>query len=326
MEIRKVKYEEYEELIALMDLAFNMQGDDRFEHLLPKLYYKDNKDMLHYAIFIDNKMVASIGLYKMTFINKKKTLNVGCIGAVSTHPDYRKNGYFTILMKKVIAEAKRLKYDLLFLGGNRTRYSHFNFENAGRKLVLNVSQRSLAKVKAKPYSVSLLNKDNKDDINECLKLYNRQAQHVNRTITNFYNHLVSWNCIPYVVKVDNKIIGYYSLKNENNIYEFVYNKAFQNEMYKATLNDKKDVIIQTSMKEYNNDTLNKVDWFNVEHCEMYNVLNFKNVCNYLGFDESKANEFNKLSKKEKIRKLLGSAAYPSLYAKDTMFIFTCDQG
>ena len=97
-------------------------------------------------------------------------------------------------------------------------------------------------------------------------------------------------------------------------------------MYKATLNEKKDVIIQTSMKEYNNDTLNKVDWFNVEHCEMYNVLNFNNVCNYLGFDESKANEFNKLSKKEKIRKLLGNVAYPSLYAKDTIFIFTCDQG
>ena len=150
MEIRKVKYEEYEELIALMNLSFNMQGDDKFEHLLPKLYYKDNKEMQHYAIFLDNKMVASIGLYKMTFINKKKVLNVGCIGAVSTHPDYRQNGYFTILMKKVIFEAKKLKYDLLFLGGNRTRYSHFNFENAGRKLILNVSQRSLAKTKAKP--------------------------------------------------------------------------------------------------------------------------------------------------------------------------------
>jgi predicted acetyltransferase len=50
--------------------------------------------MIHYGVFENGKMVASVGLYFMTFVSKYGTLKAGCVGAVSTHPDYRKKGYF----------------------------------------------------------------------------------------------------------------------------------------------------------------------------------------------------------------------------------------
>ena len=68
----------------------------------------------------------------MTFVSKYHTLKVGCVGAVSTHPEYRNRGYFTSVISKVIKYAKSHDFDLLFLGGNRFRYNHFGFENAGR--------------------------------------------------------------------------------------------------------------------------------------------------------------------------------------------------
>ena len=42
--IRLVKKEEFEELMNVMNIAFNFNSkEEKFEHILPKLYFKDNK-------------------------------------------------------------------------------------------------------------------------------------------------------------------------------------------------------------------------------------------------------------------------------------------
>lgn len=325
MKIKKVTKNEFNVLMELMNVSFDMHGEREFENLLPKLYFKDNDKMFHYGAYEDDKLVASIGLYEMEMVSNYGSLKVGCIGAVSTHPDYRKKGYFTILMKKIVSYAKKKAYDLLFLGGNRYRYGHFGFENAGRKLVVCLSSRTKKELKPKEYSISLLTKDNQKDIIECLKLYNKQPQRMVRTVDNFYNHLISWNCKPYVVKVNNKIIGYYCLVDDVNIYEFVYKKGYKDTLLDSCLLDKKEVYVATSMKEYNEDTLRKVDWFRVEHNEMHLVFNWDNVAKYLNFKEGYQKEFLKLTSKEKIRVGLGNDAFESKYG-ESLFIFTCDQG
>ena len=67
-QIRKVRKDEFETLMNLMNHAFSFAEEkDRFEHILPKLYFKENKEMVHYAVFVNDEMVASIGLYTMYF-------------------------------------------------------------------------------------------------------------------------------------------------------------------------------------------------------------------------------------------------------------------
>lgn len=325
MQVRKVRKDEFEKLISLMDLAFNMKDSGGFINLLPKLYYKDNSNMLHYGIYEDDKLVASVGLYTMDLISKYGKLKAGCIGAVSTHPDYRNKGYFTILLKKMIQVSKKKKYDLLFLGGNRYRYGHFGFENGGRKLILCLSKRTLKELNPQEYKVIKLERNNIDDIKACLSLYNKAPQRINRTVNNFYDHLLSWQCVPYVVKVNDEVVGYYCLKDENLIYEFIYKKGYKDTMLASCLLDNKEVYIQTSMALYNKDTLNKVDWFRVEHCEMFLVNNWVNVAKYLNFNDKYKDDFKKLSPKEKIRVALGNDAFNSKYGQD-IFIFTNDQG
>ena len=82
-------------------------------------------------------------------------------------------------------------YDLLFLGGNRLRYGRFGFENAGRKFVFNISQRTKHRLKPESFEVIKLNKDDHKEIETCLSLYNKSSQRMLRTKENFYNHVIN---------------------------------------------------------------------------------------------------------------------------------------
>ena len=233
-EIRLVRKNEFEELMNLMNTAFGfVEEKAKFEHILPKLYFKDNREMIHYGVFENGKLVASVGLYFMTFYSKYGSLKAGCVGAVSTHPDYREKGYFSKTIKKVIGYARRHQFDILFLGGNRFRYNHFGFENAGRKLLVNVSQRTEKLLKTVEFKVEQLDKNNMAEIKSCLQLYKKQQLHCNRTLENFYNHLISWDCLPYVIKVNDKIIGYYVIKEDNYVMELAFENKYLDTVLKA---------------------------------------------------------------------------------------------
>ena len=325
--IRLVKKEEFEELMNVMNIAFNFNSkEEKFEHILPKLYFKDNKNMIHYGAFVDGKLVASIGLYFMNFISRYSKLKVGCVGAVSTNPDYRKKGYFSHLIKKIISYARRHKFDLLFLGGNRFRYGNYGFENAGRILNVTISKRTQIRLKPAAFTLEELDKNNVNDLKACLSLYNKELQHVERKLNNFYNHVVSWNSVPYIVKVDNKIVGYFASLDNNCISEICYLKKYEDTMFEACLKLNDEVNIQLPYSSYSNKLLAKVDGYSVGHNEMHYIINYDNVKKYLGFDESKISEFNKLPKKEKVRALLGCNEYPTKYCKLDMFISVCDHG
>lgn len=326
LEIRLVKKDEYEELMTLMNRAFDFNTyEEKFEHILPKLYFKDNKNMVHYAAFVDGKMVSSVGLYTMFFESIYGTLKVGCVGAVSTHPDYRNNGYFSKVIKKIINYAKRHDFDTLFLGGNRFRYNHFGFENAGRKMIISISQRTRQTLKTSPYKIEKLDKNNSNDIIACLNLYNKQAQHVKRNEYDFFNHVITWNSTPYIVKVDEKIVGYFSVKDDE-VLELIFIDKYFDTVLDASLSILAEVTIQLPYSLYSEKLLKKVDSYTVLHNEMHYVINWDKAKKYLGFDETKSDEFNKLSKKEKLRALFGCNEFPTKFCKLDMYIGRCDQG
>ena len=128
------------------------------------------------------------------------------------------------------------------------------------------------------------------------------------------------------MKVDNKIVGYYSIKDDRDVCEIVYEKKYEDVMLLACLGDKNDVNIQLPYSSYSSKLLKKVDAYSVLHNEMYYIIDWKKVKKYLAFDESKNEEFNKLTKKEKVRALLGCDEYPTKYCKLDMYITRCDQG
>ena len=83
-----------------------MEEEELFEHILPKLYFKDNPNMIHIGAFVDNKLVSSIGLYLFNMINNDKRINIACVGAVSTLPEYRNKGIGKTLFRLIEDEVK----------------------------------------------------------------------------------------------------------------------------------------------------------------------------------------------------------------------------
>lgn len=325
MEIKKVSKEEFQTLMSVMNQSFKTSKDSSFEKILPKLYYPTNNNMIHYAVYENQKMVASVGLYPMTLISENKTLNAVCLGGIGTLPEHRLKGYFKALMEKAIDVCKNSNYDLIFLNGKRQRYNNFGFENAGRKMVVTLSYKKKKLLQSKTYEVKPLVKEDKEMIKACLDIYNLQPQRMLRTEDNFYDHVVTWGCKPYVVKVGNKVVAYFSAKRDHIIFEIGYLKGYRDTLLNSILGDKPFVAIYMPISEYDDDLFSKIENYNIKNCCMYKILNWNDVATFLNFNQDYQKEFDNLSEMEKTRYGLGNELFESRYGK-SIYISLCDEG
>lgn len=73
MEIRKLKADDYDELLSLLNTAF--QRND-FDRLLPKMWQRDDEYMgKHFGLFEDSKLLATVGIYPFKVHIGDKVLN-----------------------------------------------------------------------------------------------------------------------------------------------------------------------------------------------------------------------------------------------------------
>ena len=162
-----------------------------------------------------------------------------------------------------------------------------------------------------------------EDIQKCLDLYLLEEQHINRNVDNFYVHLLSWNSTPYIVYSDNKVVGYFTV-NKNDINEFIYKKGYKDIILMAILSIIDSAIIHTSLKDYNDDTLSKCDWYRIDHCEMAYVYNFEAVNRYLNNSPKSVKKASNLNDKQKVRYFMADGVNKP-ETGIPLFIFTEDR-
>ena len=327
MEIRKVKYEEYETLMEMMNISFDfVKEEDKFESILPKLYFKDNERMVHIGAFDGTTLCASIGIYEMKLIRGNKSLKVGCVGAVSTLPEYRKQGLFSKIIQEIINYAKEEKYELLFLGGDRFRYGNYGFECGGRALCFNLSKRNLVNIKGKDLSLSKLERNDSFEIKECLRLYNQTKEHMERNESNFFDHIITWCSRPYVLKDEDKVVGYVTFNRDNKIIEFVYEEGYLDSMLRTLVNNFNEVEIECDYGYLSEDLLSKVNYYKSENTEMYLILDYDKVYDYLGVTNKVDSNFRKLDGRLQVRLLFGDQISEPKFNNKPLYIGACDQG
>ena len=131
-------------------------------------------------------------------------------------------------------------------------------------------------------------------------MYNKQGFRIERTKEEFYRVLISWYSTPYYVVSDNKVIGYFTYKNDV-IYEIIYNDDFDTILDAAlSLND--HLYFNLSTNCYSDELLNKINCFEVIHNYMYKIINIKNVLKFI----DKENEtLPNLGELELVRYILG---------------------
>ncbi|MBE6670297.1 MAG: GNAT family N-acetyltransferase [Ruminococcaceae bacterium] len=136
MEITRLKKENYDELIALLNEVFSNHNkrESDFEKDLPKMCVRDDEHMQkHFGIFADGRLVAAIGVYPLRIDIAGERLLFSTVGNVATHPDYEGRGYMNALLEHAMSELDSIGADASRLGGLRHRYNRFGYEMCGSR-------------------------------------------------------------------------------------------------------------------------------------------------------------------------------------------------
>lgn len=137
--------QDFEEAMDFLNLVFSMAGTPHdFARLLPKAYRPDEASMrCNLAIRRGGRIRAVVGVFPMTLKVGDVALKAAGIGGVATHPDERKSGLMTYLMK----ESQRLIQEdscaLSVLDGRRQRYGHFGYERTGCSVSVHLGKQNL---------------------------------------------------------------------------------------------------------------------------------------------------------------------------------------
>lgn len=211
-EITRLNKSDYDEAIDFINMVFSMDGNPiDFPQHLPNLYQPTEKHMqCHYAIKIDSRIKALLGIYPSEMVAGTESLRLAQIGAVSVHPYYREKGMMSTLMDFAVGKIKDDSFDLACLGGMRERYKHFGFERCGFYLGYQIGRSNFThnNLETKNISFKPISDDNSDLINSMNNLYQKSAIHVKRTDSEFINICKTWKRTPLLAMLKDQAIGY----------------------------------------------------------------------------------------------------------------------
>ncbi|MBQ7761177.1 MAG: GNAT family N-acetyltransferase [Clostridia bacterium] len=219
MEIKRLKKENYDELISLLNLVFSKQNKCimDFERELPNMCVRDDAHMKkHVGLFVDNKLVSVVGVYPLPTKVLDSEIKFCTVGNVATHPDYEGRGYMSLLLNKAMEIVKEEKYDACRLGGNRARYLRFGFELCGKNYSYYITPNNAKKSLLSSYGqntriAEILPNDEKS------LTFSRKVYHQNKvsTLRNdndvMYRVMTAWKNTPYLVSKNDVPIGYFTL-------------------------------------------------------------------------------------------------------------------
>jgi predicted N-acetyltransferase YhbS len=134
-----------EEFPAMMDLLDRYFAYERggMQARLPFAY--DPAQCEHHAVIVeDDQIVSHIGAVPQIHSTGVDGETIECwgIGGVATDRRYRGNGYMSQLLEFWFEQMADADVPLTELSGNRQRYAHFGYENAGTEYQFTLTERS----------------------------------------------------------------------------------------------------------------------------------------------------------------------------------------
>ena len=230
MEIRRLKKENYDELISLLNLVFTKQNKCTmdFEKELPNMCIRDDAHMKkHVGLFVDNKLVSVVGVYPLPTRVLDAEISFCTVGNVATHPDYEGYGYMNALLNCAMDIVKEEKYDICRLGGDRARYLRFGFELCGRNYSYYITQKNAKKSILSSYGkntrVSEISLGDENALTFARMIYHQNKVSVLRNDNSeMYRVMTAWKNTPYLVSKNDTPIGYFTLTPDEKTVSEIY--------------------------------------------------------------------------------------------------------
>jgi predicted N-acetyltransferase YhbS len=220
MEIRRLKKEDYDELLSMLNKSFAAVRNRPVDFLRgqPKMWVRDDEHMArHLGLFEDGKLCSVVGIYPLPLRVGDTLLRFATTGNVATLPEYAGRGYFTKLFSMAMEEAEREGYDALRLGGQKQRYGRFGFEDLGVLYQALFSEKNRAAFPKETYTdvtFERLTRESYEDLAYVRNLSAKSPCYVERYGTererDVYLVLHSKYSEAYVAKRGGKPIGYLS--------------------------------------------------------------------------------------------------------------------
>ena len=290
MEIKRLKKENYDELISLLNLVFSKQNGCvmDFEKELPNMCIRDDIHMRkHIGLFVDNKLVSVVGVYPLPTKVLDREINFCTVGNVATHPDYEGHGYMNTLLNRAMEIVKEEKYDICRLGGDRARYLRFGFELCGGNYSYYITSKNIKKSLLCGYgqntrATEIFSNDEKS-LTFAREVYHQNKVSVLRNDNNvMYRVMTAWKNTPYLVTKNDEPIGYFALASDKKEVSEAY--ATNKESYLDTvvaisnyLNDGFSI----TLPQHDIDLIREInkcaEYMSIQIPSNFNVVSFENV-------------------------------------------------
>ena len=243
MDIVRLKKENYDELIGLLNFVFTRKNGREmdFEQELPKMCIRDDGHMgRHFGVFEDGKLVAALGVYPLPVDIAGERLLFSTVGNIATHPDYEGQGYMNKLIERAMQELDELDVDASRLGGLRQRYNRFGYETCGRVYTFSLSDYNVKRKiteKAQGVEFTKILREDISTLKLAKALQSASGIAVERSSDNdyadVYASMVAWKNIPWLATKNGKVIGYLcASENGRSVAE---NYAYDTECMQAML-------------------------------------------------------------------------------------------
>jgi predicted N-acetyltransferase YhbS len=169
--------EEYTLYYRLADTAFSSQPSDedarRWQHAT--MQHPDFRPEQIRGAFQDDQFVGGYIIDKHLLCMGAARIPTGCIGAVVTHPDHRKKGVASALMRDAIDFARRDGHALLLLDGIPNFYFRYGYIDMFDVTMVEIDRSAILAQPSTQYSVRAATVE---DAPALLALYRRQFENV----------------------------------------------------------------------------------------------------------------------------------------------------
>lgn len=202
---------DFDEAMAVMNLAFDKSPPADFASILPKLYRPEHGLMsCLWALRRGGRIKAVVGVHPLAWKVGAATLPVAGIGGVSTHPDCRGQGMMQRLMTHCVRLMKEQGYPLSVLGGQRQRYGYFGYEVCGVEVEVQLGKRNLRHCFGAPSNIRFepLDDGPAGRLEAARSLHDAQPVRAERSAGDFLRVLRSWRAVPYAALEEGELIGY----------------------------------------------------------------------------------------------------------------------
>ena len=182
-EPRGTRKEEFNQVIELVDYVFreSSNGPPSMEKWYPLLFNDDNLENMR-IIREDGRLVSHLGISESEIAIYGCKTKIGGIGAVCTHPEYRKRGFASLLLEDGIKKMDKDGIDIALVSGERNLYIRAGCLEVGRVHKFRIFGNDLKSFDTEKVEVFSYQEENLENI---VQVYQKEAVRFFRSLEDF---------------------------------------------------------------------------------------------------------------------------------------------